>query len=262
MKPDAAPVINHDTTLSYSPHWKRQMAISGLGAIVTGIVMVVFVITKFAEGAWFVVLLIPCMVWLFFRVHHHYRNVARWLRINGSTPKHNVGPVTTILLVDSIHLGTLAMIDYAKSLGLPWKAVHIEINPGSGDRVREKWQHYVGDELNNRLLIVESPFRQLVQPLQDVVEHELADHPEGYVNIVMGHLVMDTYWEQGLHQNSQMLFDLALQNLSRVVVTKVPFQIHDAYPVHGEIPGSEEHERLFAFDLRKLGRVDKDAPKN
>ena len=225
MKPTDAPIVNEVTTLKYSRNWRREIFISGLGSIVTGIVMIVFIVTKFAEGAWFVTLLIPCMVFVFFRIHHHYQEVAHALRINGSIPTHNIGPVLNIVLVDNVHLGTLAMIDYAKSLDVPWKAIHIEIHPDNTEKVLQKWTQYIGTD-GPELTIVPSPFRQLIQPLHDVLEGELAEHPVGYINVILGHLVMDTYWEQGLHQNSQMIVDLTLQNLSRVAVTKIPYQIH------------------------------------
>lgn len=239
MKPTDPPIVTEVTTLQYTPAWRRQVVVSGLGAIVTGIVMVVFVVTKFSEGAWFVVLLIPTLVFVFFQIHRHYQSVAQWLRINGSKPKHNIGPVSNILLIDNVHLGTLAMVDYAKSVGSPWKAIHIEVNPDTTEKVKQKWAQYIGE---GELTIVPSPFRQLVQPLHDILETELESHPEGYINVILGHLVMDTYWEQGLHQNSQMIFDLALQNLPRVTLTKVPYQIHHVHP------NGEEHSVLLPIE--------------
>ena len=233
MSPDAPPIVNDVTTLAYSRAWPRQIVISAVGSVVTGVVMIVFVVTKFAEGAWFVTLLIPCMVFVFFRIHHHYQEVAHALRINGSTPKHNIGPVENIILVDNVHLGTLAMVDYAKSLGTPWKAIHIEINPDNTEKVLQKWAQYIGSD-GPSLIIIPSPFRQLIQPLHDMLEKELESHPDGYINVILGHLVMDTYWEQGLHQNSQMIVDLTLQNLPRIAVTKIPYQIHHAHIIHNE----------------------------
>ncbi len=223
----------------YNPHWKREITISGLGAAVTGVVMFVFVITKFAEGAWFVTLLIPCMVFVFYRVHRHYTNVALRLKLNGRRPTHRIGKVKRILLVDSIHLGTLAMVDYAKSLGESWEAIHIAIDPDNTEKVLQRWEQYVrrGNPDIPNLEIIASPFRQLVKPLKEKVEFELELAGEGYVNVIMGHLVMDSYWEQALHQNSQITLDLMLQEIPHVVVTKVPYQIHNADDVpHGTPP--------------------------
>lgn len=232
MKPGEE-IKTESTTLRYTPTWPRQIMISAIGAIVTGIVMLVFIVTKFTEGAWFVTLLIPFLVFVFFRIHHHYENVAHRLRINGHMPVRHSGPVKSLLLVDNVHLGTLAMVDYANAMNSSWKAIHIEVNPGSAEKVKQKWDHYVGSApggQNGELMIIESPFRRLVEPLQDTIRAELAEMNDGYLNIILGHLVMDTYWEQALHQNSQMIFDLALQNMERVVVTKVSYQIHHLRP--------------------------------
>ena len=58
------------------------------------------------------------------------------------------------------------------------------------------------------------------------MQQELEKQPKGYLNVIMGHLAMDTFWEQALHQNSILIFNLALQGLQRVAVINVPYQIH------------------------------------
>ncbi len=219
------------TTLKYDPHWKGHMALSGLGAFVTGIVMVVFAVTKFVQGAWFIVLLIPTLVYVFFQIHYHYRDVARLLSLAGKKVRHQVGPVVSLLFVEDVHAGTVRLVDYAKSLGCPWKAIHIAVDPDKVDTVKQKWAERIGE---GELIIVPSPYRQLADPIRDLVEAELETHPEGYVNVVMGHLAMDTPWEQVLHQNNAIIFNIALQGLERVAVTSVPYQIHHLHQPNGE----------------------------
>jgi hypothetical protein len=112
-------------------------------------------------------------------------------------------------------------------------------------RTQTTARRLVGDALNGReervratelrrgtLEILDSPYRQLIDPIRESVEQELENNPEGYVNVIMGHLVMDTPWEQALHQNSAMIFQLALQSLDRVVVTIVPYQVHHLDHAH------------------------------
>ncbi len=211
------------TVLEHDPHWQPKMALSAGGAFVTGIVMIVFAVTKFTQGAWFIVLLIPCLVLIFFRIHYHYRDVAQLLSLSGRKAKRHVGPVQSLLLIEDVHAGTLRMVDYAKSTGIPWKAIHIEINPDKTPTIRQKWAERVGE---GELVIVPSPFRQMAEPIREFVEAELEKNPKGYINVIMGHLAMDTFWEQALHQNSILIFNLALQGLKRVAVTNVPYQIH------------------------------------
>lgn len=223
MKPGEV-IQTEATTLQYDPHWKQHMLLSGGGALVTGIVMVVFAVTKFTAGAWFIILLIPVLVFIFFQIHYHYKDVATYLSLsNPKQIKHNVGPVISLLLVEDVHAGTLRMVDYAKSAGIPWKAIHVAIRPEKTEEVIQKWKERVGE---GELVIIPSPFRHLIEPIREYVKSELAQQPQGYVNIVMGHLAMDTVWEQGLHQNSAVIFSLGLQNLERVAVTTIPYQIH------------------------------------
>jgi amino acid transporter len=222
MKPGEV-IKTEATTLRHDSHWRPKMALSGFGALVTGVVMIVFAVTKFTQGAWFIVLLIPCLVVFFFRIHYHYRDVANLLSLSGKKPKRMTGPVRSLLLVEDVHAGTLRMVDYAKSLGVPWKAIHIEINPDKTPAILQKWAERVGE---GELEIVPSPFRQMAEPIREYVQQELEKHPKGYLNVIMGHLAMDTFWEQALHQNSILIFNLALQGLQRVAVINVPYQIH------------------------------------
>src|SRR5262249_24496416 len=129
----------------------------------------------------------------------------------------------SLLFIEDVHAGTLRMIDYAKSACCPWKAVHIGVNPEKARLIQQKWDERVGE---GELVIVESPYRQLAEPIRAFVQEELEKLPEGYINVILGHLAMDTFWEQTLHQNSALIFNLALQNLERVAVTTVPYQIH------------------------------------
>ncbi len=216
-------VETESTTLRYDPTWRPHMLLSAFGAVITGIVMIVFAVTKFALGAWFVVVLIPVMVFAFYRIHAHYQNVARLLSLANKKPKHLLGPVLSLLFIEDVHAGTWRMVDYAKSLGCAWKAVHIAVNPDKIEVVRQKWAERIGE---GEFIIIQSPYRQLTGPIREFVVSELEKLPEGYVNVILGHLAMDTPWEQVLHQNSALLFNIALQGLERVAVTSVPYQIH------------------------------------
>jgi hypothetical protein len=127
------------------------------------------------------------------------------------------------------------MVNFAKALGPRWKAIHIAVNPEKAAGLRAKWQRRIGE---GELVILESPYRQLAEPLRDYIVNICDIEPNTFVHVIMGHLVMDTFWEQALHQNSAYLLNLALGGLNRVVVTMVPYQIHhrtDAPPPPQEV---------------------------
>jgi hypothetical protein len=187
-------------------------------------VMIVFAVTKFTSGAWFVVVLIPTLVMIFSRIHRHYRNVARNLSAGMALESTPCCPIQTIVLVDDVHAETLRTVNFARSLGHPWKAILVEVNPEKAERVRKKWETYVdgGDEL----VIIPSPYRQLATPIREYIEGLLDEDPNCFVHVIMGHLAMESFWEQTLHQNSAYIFNVALAGLPRVAVTQVPYQIH------------------------------------
>ncbi len=214
-----------ETDLEYDKNWRLHIAVSAVGAVCTFIVMLVFAVTKFADGAWLVVVLIPILVMIFFRIHRHYKEVARSLSMQSVTPL-DAEPrnVQTLVLIDDVHAETVRMVNFAKSLRHDWKALHIGTNPEKAEKVRQKWVERFGNQ--GELVIVESPFRQLAEPLAEYLDKVREDHPETFIHIVIGHLAMDTYWEQALHQNSALLFTLVLSRMERVVVTTVPYQIH------------------------------------
>ncbi len=214
-----------ETELEYDAHWKTKAIISAVGAICTFIVMLVFAVTKFASGAWFVVVLVPTLVLIFFRIHRHYKEVAYALSTSGRNVKVDLETrsVQTLILVDDVHAETVQMVNFAKSLGHRWRAVHVAINPDKTPVLQEKWQKRIGE---GELVIIPSPYRQLAEPLTEYILSLQEENPGCFIHVILGHLVMDTFWEQTLHQNTALLMSLSLSHLDRVVVTSVPYQIH------------------------------------
>jgi hypothetical protein len=105
------------STLRYESGWMLKMAINGFGAVCTAVVMIIFAVTKFVDGAWIVLLIIPILVLLFIFIHRHYHHLANRLTLKNymGTPlvhsRHRV-----ILLVGGVHQGTLAALRTPPSL--------------------------------------------------------------------------------------------------------------------------------------------------
>lgn len=214
-----------DVILRHDPKWRLHMIISGVGASVTFVVMLIFAITKFTSGAWFVLILIPVLVFIFLRIHDHYKDVAQALSLENVSRRPAVTDrVITLLLVDGVHMGTLQMVNFAKSLGNPWWAIHVAVNEERAQATREKWNRYVGDE--GKLHMIQSPYRHLLAPIREYVADLLRENPDAIVHVVIGHLAMDSVMSQILHQNSSLILNLGLTGLERVVVTIVPLQVH------------------------------------
>lgn len=229
-----------ETEIHYDPHWRRHITISAFGALCTFVVMCVFAITKFTSGAWFVVVLVPVLVWIFFRIHYHYKDVAHHLSLEGATPDVERRPVRTVILIDDVHAESARMVNFAKSLGHQWSALHIAVNPEKAEKVRAKWNQRIGE---GEIEILHSPYRLLTEPIKAYIEQIQEENPGCFVHVILGQLVMDSLWEQALHQNSALIFNLALATMERVAVTVVPYQIRRT---NGYGAATEEHNHDIA----------------
>ncbi|MBN1429012.1 MAG: APC family permease [Anaerolineae bacterium] len=243
-----------ETTIRYDPHWRIKMAVSAFGALCTGIVMIVFAVTKFTTGAWFVVVLIPALVLIFFRIHRHYKSVAQSLTLRGQPVKVAPRPVQTLILVDDVHRETIQMVNFAKSLGHPWRAIHVGVNPEKAQVLPEKWKEYIGE---GEIEIIPSPYRALAGPLRDYLEDILEEHPDIFIHVIIGHLAMDSFWQQALHQNTAFVFNLALADLDHVMMTIVSYRIYDATAEardevsHAAEPGARTHRHQRILEKKK-----------
>jgi hypothetical protein len=220
--PEGKEVITLGSILKADRHWRLKQMLNGLGAVVTAVVVVVFLASKFTQGAWITALLIPSLLWLFFRIHKHYRHVAQVMSTTGQHVSAVRRPVVSLVLVADVHRETLRLVEFANSLQCPWQAVHIAVDEAHVPAIQAKWRERVGI---GELVIVPSPYRGLSRPIRDYVLEMLAEHPEGYVQVIMGQLQTGNPLTQLLHQNSHMVEQLALQDLERVVTTVVPIQL-------------------------------------
>jgi amino acid transporter len=210
------------STLHHDAGWRWKMLLNAFGALCTAVVMLIFAITKFTGGAWIILLLIPALVAGFLAIHRHYQQLARSL----SLEDYGVPPVvrrhTIVVPVSGVHRGTLAALDYALSISPDVTAVHVSIDPAESEKVRAKWERW-GNGV--RLVILESPYRLLLEPLLGYVEHlAAARQPNESITIVVPQFVPKVWWHNLLHTQTAVLLRLALLFRRGVVVTDVPYQ--------------------------------------
>ena len=209
--------------LRFDPHWHWKQALNAVGAVVTFVVVIVFLVTKFTQGAWITAILIPSIIWLFFRIHRHYQEVRRVMSTAGQHVPYVPRPVQAIVLVSDVHRETMRLIEFANSLGIPWKGVHVAIQEEKVEAIQQKWRERVSV---GELVIVPSPYRSLSRPIREYVLSLLKEEPNGYVQVILGQLQTGNPWSQFLHQNAHFIEQLALQDLDRVVTTVLPIQLH------------------------------------
>jgi hypothetical protein len=209
--------------LRYEPGWRLKMGINGFGAVCTAVVMLVFAVTKFRDGAWIIVFVIPTLVGIFLAIHRHYRNLARHLSLENYAPiRRSLARHRVILLVSGVHQGTLEALHYARSLSDDVTAVHVSIDSADAEKVRSKWSLW-GDGM--RLVILDSPYRLLLEPILDYINRIIEHQPNGLVTIVVPQFVPERPWHNLLHTQTALLLRLALLYKRGVVVIDVPYHV-------------------------------------
>jgi amino acid transporter len=216
-KQERGSVLRHDAK------WKSKMIVNGFGAVCTAIVMMVFAVTKFSTGAWIVLIIIPALVFIFSRVHLHYRDVANHLTLERydiplRTRRHRV-----IIPISGVHRGTLAALRYARTLSADITAVHVSIDEAEAEKIKRKWEMW-GDGV--RLVILDSPYRLLLEPVLEYIEMvDDALLPNETLTIVVPQFVPRHWWGNLLHTQAASLLRNALLHKPGIVIINVPYQI-------------------------------------
>ena len=216
-------VKERGSILRYEKAWEFKMGLNGLGSFLTAVVTVVFAVTKFREGAYIVVVLIPILVVIFSYIHKHYQSLAKALSLDryGAPP-----PITrhrVILPISSVHRGTIAAMRYARTLSDDITAVHVSIDHEEAHRVQAKWEEW-GE--GYRLVILESPYRLLLEPLLSYIEEIAATRqPNEIITIVVPQFVPKHWWANALHTQTALTLRWAMLFKKNIVVTDVPYQV-------------------------------------
>jgi hypothetical protein len=205
------------------PRWRVKLLSNALGGAATAVVTIVFAVTKFREGAWVVILVIPALVSLFMAIHRHYRELGQKLSLDeyGAPPRvlrHRV-----ILPISGVHRGTVAALRYARALSHDITAVHVSVDAEKTRRLEEKWGLW-GNGV--RLVTLASPYRLLMEPLLEYIER-IADLRQSNetLTIVVPQFVARRWWHNLLHAQTAVLLRLALLYRPGIVITNVPYQM-------------------------------------
>jgi len=191
------------------PGWPWKTAANGLGAAVTTVTFLVVAVSKFREGAWVVLLLIPTLAGLFYSVNRHYREVSRELTLHGLPPSLRPVPEPRVVLpISGVHRGVVEALRYAEALTAHVTAVYVETHPGDAERVRKDWEHWAGKV---PLVIVPSPYRSIIGPLLEFLDQTDREHHDGQAaTVILPEFVPAKWWQVLLHNQTAWMLKLAL----------------------------------------------------
>jgi amino acid transporter len=201
--------------------WWWRAGISGFGAATTGLVMVITGATKFLGGAWIVVIVGGLFIAHFLSINRHYQQVARELSLDtfeGPAPMEQ----SVLVLVGDLHKGVVRALQYARTLSPSAKAVYVELDPDKTRRLEEKWGKW-GCGLP--LVVLTSPYRSLLTPFIEYLDHQLALGENHVVTIIIPEFIPARWWQHLLHNQTALLIKGALLFRKNVVVCDVPYHL-------------------------------------
>jgi amino acid transporter len=207
-------------------HMKRTRVINSIGACFTAVVLVIVLVTKFASGAWIVVVAMP-LIWLGMRgIRRHYDRVTLELappaQMAITLPARN----HAIVLVSRLHLPTLRALAYARATRPSHlEAVTVEVDESETLALRHEWDR---SGLPVPLTVVASPYREITRPVVDYVKRLRRESPHDIVTLYVPEYVLGHWWEQLLHNQSALRLKTRLLLQPGVVVASVPYQLRSA----------------------------------
>ncbi len=201
-------------------HWKKSAAINALGATLSIITLIIVALTKFALGAWMVILLIPIFVSVFLYIHRHYSHVRQQLRIVEGQPFPTKIEHLVVLPVDDLNYASLRAVAFARTISRDAVLLHISTDAQDTEHFKARAQKYAPDM---KVVVVESPLRAFVRPMLAYVDAVHSQHPNAFVTIVLPEFITAHWWDGFLHNRSAERLRKEFEKHPNVAVVLVPY---------------------------------------
>jgi amino acid transporter len=202
------------------PRWQMHMLINGTGATLSIFTLLIVAVTKFALGAWIVIVLIPIIVGFFLFVHAHYSHVAEQLRIVPEQLPPTRIEQLIVVPIDDVNYASLRAMAFARTVSSDVVVLHISTNEERTEKVKQKMRTYAADL---KMIVVESPLRAFVRPLVSYVDAVHSQHPDAFVTVILPEFITAHWWEGFLHNRTAARLQSTFEKHPNVAVVLVPY---------------------------------------
>jgi hypothetical protein len=202
---------------------KRKKAINTVGFSLTGIVLIIIMVTKFTYGAWISVAAMAVIYLVMRLINRHYQNVARELAVEEDESVTLPARVHAIVLVSKIHKPTLRAIAYARATRpSTLEAVTVAVDAEETEKFEQEWDRR---KIPVTLTVLHSPYREITRPILDYVRSIARQSNRDLITIYIPEYVVGKWWEQLLHNQSALRLKGRLLFTPGVMVVSVPWQL-------------------------------------
>ncbi|WP_407311976.1 APC family permease [Desulfosporosinus sp. SB140] len=204
--------------------WKTNLLVNGFGATLSGIVLVILATTKFIHGAWIVIVLIPLLIGSFLKIHKHYIDIAKKLRVDDQICEHpeHIKVIVPVATFTRVVVNTL---EYATSISNDVTAVHIILDEEKSEKLESRWDSYYP---NIPLVTLSSPYRAFLAPLikyLESVEKTIKSHE--LIMVLIPEFITHKWWQYFLHNQTGLVLKSVLFFNKSYVIASVPYHISE-----------------------------------
>lgn len=212
-------------------NWIPKAIINGFGALVTFLIVIVIAITKFTQGAWIVVIVIPIMIFFMLKVKKHYTAIVKQLKmtteeLSNVHIKHNVYRNRVIVPIESINKASIRALRYAETISDNVIAFNVSIDEEQAKKVSERFKLLDSDI---QLITKYSPFRRVVDPLLKFIDSTEYDYQKGdIITVILPQFVVRSWWNKILHNQTRVFIERELlKHYKHIVVSTMPLQMKE-----------------------------------
>jgi amino acid transporter len=205
-----------------SSRWRLRASINGAGAVMTAIVVVVLLSTKFLEGAWVVVIAVPVLITMFARTESYYAEVGRELKLGLTPPRPHKLESIVLVPTSTVNLLTERAVSAAMSLGGTVVAIAVAADEDERERIIRDWNEW---NCGTSIEVLVDSHRSLIRSVLKYVEsiHE----GNAIITVLIPEIVPRKRWHEILHNQRGRLLAAVLKSRTDVIVATLPFKLHD-----------------------------------
>ncbi|MEO5666574.1 MAG: APC family permease [Bdellovibrionota bacterium] len=209
------------------PHWGKMLGVNFLGAVATLIVLGVVTITKFHDGAWIILMLIPLLLFGFRSTRWHYESVARQLTLPSDWKLEAAVPSLVVMPISGFHTGVLEAMKYAQGISNDVRVVVVDVAPCDPALIKAAWAEHVGETPNLKLVILPSPFRSVTTPVIRYMDKLERQMPGRTITVVIPEFITKRWWHNFLHNQTALFMRARLRFVPRRVLVAVSYHLHE-----------------------------------
>ena len=203
--------------------YRRSQIINATGAAVTGLVLIIVVRYKFTGGAYIAMLAMAALFFVMKGINRHYRRVSDELVVDEGASLLRPSRIHAVVLVSRIHLPTMRALAYAQATRpSDLTALTVSVDADDAKELQEEWFRR---DIEVPLTIIDSPYREMTQPILEYVRKLRRDNPRDVVTVFIPEYVVGRWWQQLLHNQSALRLKSRLLFQPGVMMISVPYQL-------------------------------------